>query len=322
MVLIIMTEEQLSKLIQKYAEGVASEEEVRQLMNWYQASYVEEVHWLSANPQEKQDTHDRILQRLYRQIAPAPIFRLSWINKAAIFILVTGAAFLLLYYFNSFSGSYITVANPAGKIQLVKLPDNSQVWLNASSTLQYEENFKKDRRLKLNGEAYFEVTHDATHPFMVDAGGVQTTVLGTSFSVKAYDSDKTTNVSVISGRVKVENDKKELAVLTPEMQLSFDRQQQKWKTTKIDTSSITAWRRGKLIFDGASFFEIANTLEIWYGVEIVFDNAAIGNCRYYMSFDSDTPIQKLLTTMAEITETSFVIDKNSSTVTVTGENCP
>ncbi len=315
-----MTEHKLEELIQKYADGTATEAEVRQLMDWYDSSPVEAVPWLTTNPNEQQQLYDRMLHRLQKEVAPqrSKLIHFSWMKVAAVFIVVIGIAFLALRLLNT-SESFVAVANPSGKIQLVQLPDGSKVWLNAASTLKYAKEFKNNRQLQLQGEAYFDVTPDADHPFSIEAGGVETTVLGTAFNIKAYEEDELTEISVVKGRVGVANDSKQLAVLTPQMQLKFERASQKANTIKVDTSSIIAWRKGQLLFDDQTFFDIAETLERWYGIKIKLSNPAIGNCRYYMGFDNNTPLEKLLSTMAEITEMKYVINKN--TITISGRPC-
>lgn len=318
-----MTEEYLEELIQKYAEGTASEKETRQLVNWYRSSFVNEVKWPATSTGEKKEVYNRILERLQRELAPkkAKVIHFKWLNVAVTFILIIGTAWLV-FRFTKPSGSYITIVNPSGKIQMISLPDSSTVWLNAATTLRYAEAFTKNRNLELTGEAYFEVAHDATHPFRIKAGGVQTIVLGTSFDIKAYESEDKTTISVRSGSVKVNNGPKNLAILKPFMQLQFDRQQQAATTGLIDTSSVLAWKKGRLQFDGETFASIASTLDRWYNIKIAFSNPSISNCRYYMGFDNSIPLEKMLSTMAEVTETQYSIHKNTNTITFSGKGCP
>lgn len=103
---------------------------------------------------------------------------------------------------------YITSSS---KVKTVKLPDNSQVWLNTNSTLRYAPDFKNNRTLILTGEAYFIVTHDLKHPFTVSTGKVNTTVMGTSFNVKEKDS--TVFVTVAHGKVKMTDEQSRSQVM-------------------------------------------------------------------------------------------------------------
>ena len=199
------------------------------------------------------------------------------------------------------------------------MPDKSKVWLNAATELQYARSFTKGRDVKLKGEGYFEVTEDALHPFTVDAGGIQTTVVGTSFIIKAYEGENKTVVSVVSGRVKVASGYETGNVLKPSMQLQFDRQQLITTTSMIDTSSVLAWKQGRLQFEGNSLSEIASVLERWYDIKIQFTDPTAKNCRYYMSFDNNAALEKTFSIIAELTKMQYSIDKNI--ITLSGKGC-
>lgn len=323
MVLTDMTEEYVEELISKFARGSATKKEIETLMEWYQSASIDEVEWAATDPREKNHLYDRMLDRLKMDILPKKnrIMHLPWVRVAAIAILFVGVATVITYFLNRFPGSYITVANPPGKIQLVRLPDSSRVWLNASSTIKYRKSFRQNRELELEGEAYFEVKHDDRHPFIVKTGNIQTIDLGTSFDIKAYGSYHITTVSLISGRVRVTAASKDLAVLMPSHQLQYDRETHRSKIVPIDTVSLLAWKMGKWQFQGQTLGEIARTLETWYNVKFIFTNPTMESCRYYMSFENTISLEKLLPAMAEITQMQYSFEKNSQTVTLSGPGC-
>jgi transmembrane sensor len=90
-------------------------------------------------------------------------------------------------------------------IRLLSLPDGTRVWLNENSEIEYPKSFSgKERTVTLKGEAFFEVKRDPSHPFVISSGAIKTTVLGTSFNIKAY-GDKQPEVNVRTGKVKVES---------------------------------------------------------------------------------------------------------------------
>ena len=316
-----MTEQYIEELIRKYADGKATTQEVQQLHDWYRSFEITEVPWPSSDPSEKEIVSQRMLDRLQREMAlqKAPVVRIRWTKIAAAVIALAGLAAILLYLFPTRT-EYITINNPSGQIQRVTLPDSSTAWLNASTTLRYAKSFEAHRELILEGEAYFEVTHDPSHPFRVDAGGVQTTVLGTRFNIKGYSSRNSTTVSLISGKVKITESKNDIAMLDPSTQLLYNRTNKLAQTLPLDTNSVQAWRQGKLQFQGESFAEIANALENWYGVNIIFSNPSMQNCRYYMTFDNKMPLNKLLAAMTEITDITFVFD-NPRKVILSGKGC-
>jgi transmembrane sensor len=317
-----MTEEYLEELIWKYAHDTASEEEVAQLMNWYRNANIGEVHWPAADPGEKQHVYNKMLNRLRKEITgeERKLVKLPWLKIAAAFIIVIGAA-LLVFKWSDTRSSYITITNPSGKIQTVLLPDGSRIWLNTATTLRYNKSFLQNRDLQLNGEAYFQVTHDVAHPFSIKAGDITTTVLGTSFNVKAYEEEKRTTVSVTGGSVRINDETKELGILQKGIQLEFDRVQKTATTTPIDTTLIIAWREGLLQFEGQSLSDITETLGRWYGVRFEFANPVLRNCRYYMSFKNTERFEKIIAAMTEATGMQYSLDKNSNKVVVSGRGC-
>jgi len=119
----------------------------------------------------------------------------------------------------------------------------------------------------------------------------------------------------------VTHEEKELGLLSPSKQLTYDRIKQTANSSDIDTSSVTAWTKGKLKFEGEKFSDIAAALENWYGVKIVLTSPGIGLCRYYMTFDNTTAIDKLLATMSSMTEMQYSINKYTNTITFSGKLC-
>ena len=102
------------------------------------------------------------------------------------------------------------MSNPFGMLSTITLPDGSKVILNAGTTITYPNAFvSKNREVEINGEAFFEVAHDAEHPFIVKANQINVEVLGTQFNVKAYEEDDWIEVSLSEGKVEVQSkDKK------------------------------------------------------------------------------------------------------------------
>lgn len=315
-----MTEQYIEELVQKYADGTATPEEVQQLMDWYRAAPVGEVAWPAVDAQERDNVYQRMLQRLQTTL-PVKRGRLFWLTPlraAAVLLVVLGAA-ALFYYWPAAPVTYSTITNPSGQIKQVQLPDGSTVWLNATTTLRYANAFARHRQLQLDGEAYFDVTHDPDHPFTVESGGVHIIVLGTRFTIWGYADANRTTVSLLEGKVSVAAAEKELAVLHPATQLEWDRQAKRATTKPIDTTAVVAWKVGRLQFQGQPLSEIVQTLERWYGVRIRFANPSLHQCRYYMSFDSSMPLKDVLALLSEVTNTNYAFDKQ--TVVISGHGC-
>ena len=319
-----MTEQYIEELIRKYAEGTASPTEIQKLMEWYSLSHPGEVQWPAEKTSEKEMVSKRMLRRLQDRITsnPARVIHFPWQKIAAILFVFFGVATILIFSLKSSRTSLVTITNPSGKVQLVTLPDSSRVWLNASTIIHYPESFGQGRQVKLEGEAYFEVTHDADHPFTVEAGGLKTMVLGTAFNINALESGSSIKVSVISGRVKVTDDSRELGILSPAEELKFDRRTKTRTIAPIDTSNVLAWKNGKLKFNGESLAEIALVLENWYDIKIQLQNDSVAACRYYMSVENTTPLENLLDMLSTVSEFRYDINKERTVVKIYGQGCP
>jgi transmembrane sensor len=165
----------------------------------------------------------------------------------------------------------LTLRIPRGKMFKLTLSDGTEVWINNDTRLTYPSQFTgKTRHVWLQGEAYFKVHHDARHPFVVSAGNVQTTVLGTEFNVRAHDAADT-HVTLISGRVAVSSKSGAQTRLTPGKDASLQANGN-LAVKDVDVDSYLYWRDGYFYFDGASLESIMEELGRWYNMNVVFRN--------------------------------------------------
>jgi len=342
-----MTPARLDELIDKYAFGTISPEELQELLDWYRSAEIGTVEWPAEALEEKDHLQQRMLLRLQAQIqeaatpavpvAPAVptrpmalprgrVFRLRAWQVAACLLLLFSTIWIVRQY-QGLTGtpSWVEVRNPTGKIQAIRLPDSSEVWLNAASTIRYSADLGKghgaSREVYLEGEGYFDVAEDAAHAFVVHAGALTTTVLGTRFDVKSFSGEKQASISVISGKVRVGDSARVLDVLTAARQLQVDTRTGHSTTVTIDTSQVLGWRQGRLQYSGQTMEEIAASLGRWYNIRFVFANPAIGRCRYYLNFENSISLQQLLATLKETTDLNFQDDVARHTVTISGNGC-
>jgi len=165
------------------------------------------------------------------------------------------------------SSAYHTMKTPKGGIYQLTLPDGTNVWLNAASTLKYPASFRsrQDRRVELDGEAYFEVTHNKNLPFKVVGGGQVVEVLGTHFSVNTYAKKSVVSTTLMEGKVKIGT-----TVLKPgEEALNTNG---KITIASADLAAALDWKNGDFVFrTGDDFKSIMNTIARWYDVDIVYE---------------------------------------------------
>lgn len=181
---------------------------------------------------------------------------------------------------------YVEIKTLPHEKKRVTLPDSSHVWLNENSKLAYETRFEK-RHVNLEGEAFFEVERIVERPFEISTGDATTTVLGTSFNVRAYPVEERIEVTVRTGKVAFAQTKeKETPVLlTPGETGVFDKKAKKVEVAVHELENADAWKTQKLTFDDEKLVQVVNTLERYFDVEIEAANPSLLECAYTSSFE-------------------------------------
>jgi ferric-dicitrate binding protein FerR (iron transport regulator) len=162
-----------------------------------------------------------------------------------------------------------TVATPRGGQYQLTLPDGSQVWLNAASSLRFPVAFGgAERRVELTGEAYFEVAKDAAHPFKVAARGAEVTVLGTHFDVQAYADEPALAATLLEGSVRLRQGAQQ-ALLRPGQQAQPQPQPDGTiRVRAVDVQHAVAWKNGYFVFNDEPIEAIMRQVARWYDVDV------------------------------------------------------
>lgn len=168
-------------------------------------------------------------------------------------------------------GQVNTLSTAKGETYGIKLPDGSVVILNAASSITYATNITalKERRVKLRGEAYFEVAKDKIHPFIVETEQQQVAVLGTHFNVMAYEDEKTIKTTLLEGAVKI-SAHGEYQIMKPGQQAQVNPSGIKL-LDNVDLEEIIAWKNGDFKFND-NLENIMAKIARWYNVEIIYQN--------------------------------------------------
>ena len=182
-----------------------------------------------------------------------------------------------------------TIEVPYGKRFELELSDGTQILLNSGSVISYPEVFLEDsiRKVSLSGEAYFNVTHDENHPFLVEAEDLNIKVLGTSFNVSAYPEDQTTDVVLVRGSVGMFEDQHALKkenILSPGFKGSFNRKSKNISQQEVETDVYTSWRDGRIVFRNMSFGNILKKLERRFGYKIEIENERLEKEEFNANF--------------------------------------
>jgi transmembrane sensor len=190
----------------------------------------------------------------------------------------------------------------------IVLPDGTKVWLNAGSKLTYDKTFGETvRNVKLTGEAYFDVVHNADKPFVIHTSAMDIKVLGTEFNVKSYPDENTTEASLIRGSIEItlKDKRAEKIIMKPNEKLVVSNETQEAAPTNpkpakkapkqetpifslghlkyfsLDSTILeTSWVKNRLIFEDESFEEVATKMKRWYSVDFEFGDAGVRQLRF------------------------------------------
>lgn len=170
----------------------------------------------------------------------------------------------------------LAVVTPRGGEYKVLLDDGTQVWLNADSRLEFPDAFSgEERKVKLSGEAYFDVAKDHERPFIVSVDNMDVEVLGTEFNISAYNNDAQIQTTLVEGEVAVKSKSASdyiQKILSLGEQAELIKGKDVIEIRKVEVSQYIAWKDGKFVFDYQTLGEITKILERWYDVDFIFTN--------------------------------------------------
>jgi ferric-dicitrate binding protein FerR (iron transport regulator) len=192
------------------------------------------------------------------------------------------------------------------------LPDSTQVWLNAASSLQFPDEFKPGKReVYLTGEAFFDVKHADKIPFLIHTGKITTTVLGTAFNIRAYADQKEITVSVTRGKVKVSRDDKLIAVLTKGRAVKIGRDTLQVTEKEVAVENISAWQQGNLVYDDVPLEDIVKDLQNVFNTEIRIEDSIVSKLNVTTSFSRDIGAEKAVNILGRLINKKIVNEKGT-----------
>lgn len=236
-------------------------------------------------PEEKQRVWEQIkIETQLEKPSKVIVLNQKWASMVAMiaFIVVfTGVGL----YINSISSSNLkdlVVRVEKGQKSQIELPDGSMVWLNSVSEVSFDPKFgKKNRNIRLKGEAYFEVKSNQDLPFIVQTtNNVNIQALGTKFCVKSYSDDDAIVSTLIEGEIAVSNSSF-YEVLKPNQEIIYSKTVNTYKTSTLkDATDVISWLNNELVFDEETLSNIAKTLERMYNVTIEFETNNLKEIKY------------------------------------------
>jgi len=209
---------------------------------------------------------------------------------------------------------YEQITTPSGQRAQVTLHDGTVVWLNAHSTLRYPNHFNgHSRKVELDGEAFFEVTHNAAKPFIVSTEKASIKVYGTKFNVFAYKGSPEFSTSLVEGAVSVYTKEGTLQLQPHEIASIVNKRLVKSQYTNSD---FLLWKEGIYAFDDVPFNEIVKKLELYYDIQIEQNNNHLANFRFSGKFRQRDGVVSVLKTMQRVERFSFIKDDDLNKITI------
>lgn len=200
----------------------------------------------------------------------------------------------------------------------IKLPDGTEVTLNHFSSLTYPEKFKGEHReVNLKGEAYFEVTKNRKHSFIVQTESVNVEVLGTHFNVESYPDDPEVKTTLLEGSVAVSNKSNSVRIVLKPNESAIYNKEKKSMTLEVSdrVAEEIAWRNGELIFTNLPLQEIARQLSNTFGVDISITDTALQNYRITARFSSEEGLDQILDLLHTVGNFNYSYNNKKITIT-------
>ena len=320
-----MKAQEFKDLLKRYSESTLTEAEELQLKRWYDSYDTEEFTGFT------DEAHaSRIKAEMFAVIAPEPktfrlwkhLLRAEHLNR-----LIGSAAVLFLIIAvwmwigkpinrsvqNDAITSYTIFTTKAAERKQLTLADNSIVHLGPSSTLKVAANYAKQHLREVfleDGNAFFEVSKDPSHPFIVHTSLVSTRVLGTKFKVSNNRADSRIEVSLSEGKVQVSNQKKVLANLLPGKKLVYHLQTSTWQKSDFGTSENNEWYKVVKDLNHADFDEVAKVVKLYYGVNIRCINPNSASYQYNLQMRSEHTLAQTLKIICSVHHNKYRRDGN------------
>jgi len=314
------------ELLNKYFQGETTPEENEKILDWVEESpenfqiYIHEREVFDAlllnTPINNEDIKTN---NLYIKPHSHKKYLLKEIAKiASIIVISVLATTFLIKNGEEDTHSMQTVSVPAGQRINIVLPDGTDVWLNAKTSIKYPASFnKKERQVEICGQAYFDVTKKQDIPFIVKTRDSRVKVLGTKFDIQTSPEGYISELMLMEGKVRIDmNESDESIILNP-----FDKanaQDGKFLVEHTDDVSPYEWRNGILSFKNKTFEEIMKIFEKVYDVQIIISTPELKNERLTAKFRTVDGVDYALKVLQR--ECCFKITEKSESITDDGSD--
>ncbi len=264
-------------LLEKYMKGECTPEEEALILRWIDEADPDEYPVQHGERKYRNKVRKGWTQlslhidELETYAPPERILEKKWIWTVAATVAVLAGLSVWLFM-GGYSLYELKYQTSYGEIKRINLPDGTAVTLNSESVLEVKKGFnKKNRTVYLNGEAFFDVKHDAAKPFEVRTEQLLVKVLGTSFNVSAFHNDPVSNVLLKNGKIMVLGIKyreKENVILSPGESAIYKKENADLEVKQLNPKIQLAWQQRIIAFQDANMEEVVHQIERYFGVKI------------------------------------------------------
>lgn len=313
-----MTQKEFNDTIKKYLEGGCTQEEERQIEEWYATQKLESLHI----PTEEMISIEKRMWGNIAQKLPLKRRLLTWgkIGVAAACMLVVAG----LLFKTRLKPKFET-ENMVTEKRHLTLPDGSEVTLARNAQIHFDKNFNKNHRnVTLEGSAFFHVTPDKNKPFVIFSGDLVTEVLGTSFEISQNSDLDVIEVRVVTGEVTVYNPhmkKQTRMILSPNQKVVYNKLFKNLNRTLVESPQPLPGKvfpESRFVFVNTPLREVARTFTEVYGIDFQIDDKNIEECIVNADLEN-LPMFTRLELICKSVEASYII--NGTTVFLSGEGC-
>jgi len=324
------------EILLNYLDGSASADEKKHIEEWIDADsenkkYLERVKKIWNTPPSnfpKPDTEEalkKVLAKIQNPERLTKIYRLdstqhgktyfqiltqsNFLRAAAAIVIIVGAAYLMTKIFSKKDPALVHITT--NNIQELTLSDGTKVTLDAGTSFDFPEEFSgtRNREVKLNGEAYFEVTRNENAPFIVHANNGLIKVLGTKFNIRAWEKSSEVVVAVEEGKVSLNKEsgqEKDGIVLTKGKMSKLTREGELTEPEDIDLSQFLSWLNREIYYQNTSLSEVINQLERWYNTRIELNDSTLLHNEITV-FIENKPLEENLKLVCMLTNLKYEI---------------
>ena len=249
-----------------------------------------------------------------------PILKLNWLNNflkiAAVLVVLFGLWFVAARQFTTPQNDVLTFKSGSKSIEKI-LPDGTKILLSKNSQITYPKTFEGNtREINLLGEGFFDVHHDAAHPFIIHTQGTVVKVLGTSFNIRAYNAQVQVHVKI--GKVQFSKNNAKVVLIKGQKGETLANVDAIIKSEVIEVETVTKEKLSSFVFNKMSLSKVAESLSKRFNKDIKFSRDKIKNCELTATFENE----KLENIIAVIAETfNLKVDNQVNMIILSGDGC-